>query len=184
MDSSSNNPSINIHHQITCSFFNEPIQIALFEQHPNSLLVCDNNTLFIIDHRTGDLIHQIDTRSLGIKTIKAFTIGLQDEIIIGDHRIHVLSYEGKYLREFSSTIQQQIVDVDVHIAHQPPDLIPVHYKQSQPLNMISQNGKSISKGGREKNSLFWNCEDNRMRIYFRRFLHCTLCRSKWTSFGW
>ena len=144
-----NNPSINIHHQITCSFFNEPIQIALFEQHVHSLLVCDNNTLFIIDHRTGDCIHQIDTRSLGIKTIKAFTIGLQDEIIIGDHRLHVLSYEGKYLREISSNVQQQIVDVDVHITHQPPDLIPVHYKPSQPLNVISQNGKSTSKGGRE-----------------------------------
>lgn len=149
-----NDHSINIHHQITCSLFNEPIQIALFEHHPNSLLVCDNNTLSIIDHRTGDLIHQIDTRSLGIKTIKAFTIGLQDEIIIGDHRIHVLSYEGKYLREISSAIQQQIVDVDVHIAHQPPDLIPVHYKQPQHFNVISQNTKSTSKGGREEISLF------------------------------
>lgn len=151
---SNSDRTITIHHQITCSSFNEPIQIALFDQHPNSILVCDNNTLFIIDHRTGDVIHQIDTRSLGIKTIKAFTIGLQDEIIIGDHRIHVLSYEGKYLREISSIVQQQIVDVDVHIAHQPPDLIPVNYKHSQHLNVISQNTKSTSKGGEKRMALF------------------------------
>ncbi len=140
---------INIHRQITCSSFNEPVQIALFEHHPNSLLICDNNTLLIIDNRTGDLINQIDTRSFGIKTIKAFTIGLQDEILISDHRIHIFSYEGKYLREISLIIQQQIVDVDVHISHQPPDLIPLNYKQQQSI-VISQHHKStnnsISKG--------------------------------------
>ncbi len=149
-DSSIENNSIHINHQITCSSFNEPVQIALFEQHQNSLLICDNNTLLIIDNCTGDLINKIDTRSLGIKTIKAFTIGLQDEIIIGDHRIHILSYEGKYLRQISSITQQQIVDVDVHIAHQPPDLIPLNYRQ-QPV-LISQHSKSsntlISKGGK------------------------------------
>ena len=147
--SSPNNTRLNIHHQITCASFNEPVQIALFHQHPNSLLICDNNTLLIVDNRTGDLINQIDTRSFGIKTIKAFTIGLQDEIIIGDHRIHILSYEGKYLREISAISQQQIVDVDVHIAHQPPDLIPSHYRQQSLL--ISQQSKStnhsMSKGG-------------------------------------
>jgi len=154
-DSSSieNNP-INILHQITCSSFNEPIQIALFEQHQNSLLICDNNTLLIVDSRTGDLINKIDTRSLGIKTIKAFTIGLQDEIIISDHRIHILSYEGKYLKEIPSIKQQQIVDVDVHIQHQPPDLIPSNYKQQQQQPVIiSQYSKSTniatSKGGKE-----------------------------------
>jgi hypothetical protein len=102
----------------------------------------------IIDSRTGDLINKIDTRSFGIKTIKAFTIGLQDEIIIGDHRIHILSY----LRQISSITQQQIVDVDVHVAHQPPDLIPSNHKQLQPSIPIVQPVKSMnnstSKGGK------------------------------------
>ncbi|CAF1572409.1 unnamed protein product, partial [Adineta steineri] len=106
-DSSSNeNSQITIHHQITCSSFNEPVQIAVCEQHQNSLLICDNNTFLIVDSRTGDLINKIDTRLFGIKTIKGFTIGLQDEIIVGDHRIHILSYEGKYLRQISSLTQQ------------------------------------------------------------------------------
>jgi hypothetical protein len=149
--SSITNTPINIHHQLTCSSFNEPVQIALFERHPNSFLICDNNTLLIIDNRTGDLINQIDTRSFGIKTIKSFTIGLQDEIIISDHRIHILSYEGKYLRQITSITQQQIVDVDVHIAHQPPDLIPSNYQQ-QSIS-ISQHLKSTNlstgKGGKK-----------------------------------
>ncbi|CAF0889158.1 unnamed protein product [Rotaria sp. Silwood1] len=139
---------IQINHQITCSLFQEPVQIALFEQHINSLLICDNNTLLIIDNRTGDLINKIDTRSFGIKTIKAFTINLQDEIIISDHRIHILSYDGKYLRQISSINQQQIVDVDIHITHEPPDLIASHHKQS---STIHQHTKSINnqiiKGG-------------------------------------
>ena len=143
---------ITIHHQITCSSFNEPVQIALFEQHQNSLLICDNNTLLIIDNRTGDLLNKIDTRTFGIKTIKAFTTGHQDEIIIGDHRIHILSYEGKYLRQISSINQQQIVDVDIHITHEPPDLIASHHKQSSSSSSISQqSSKSINmasnKGG-------------------------------------
>ncbi|CAF1459562.1 unnamed protein product [Rotaria sordida] len=33
------------------------IQIVLFKQHINSLLIYDNNTLLIIDSRTGDLIN-------------------------------------------------------------------------------------------------------------------------------
>jgi hypothetical protein len=152
-DSSSiENSQIHINHQITCTSFNEPVQIALFEHHPNSLLICDDNTFLIVDNRTGDLINKIDTRSLGIKTIKAFTIGLQDEIIVGDHRIHILSYEGKYLRQISSLTQQQIVDVDVHIAHQPPDIIPSYHKQLQPSISILQQSKSAntstSKGGK------------------------------------
>lgn len=146
----STNTPITIHHQITCSSFNEPVQIALFEQHQNSLLICDNNTLLIIDNRTGDLLHQIDTRTFGIKTIKAFTTGHQDEIIIGDHRIHILSYEGKYLRQISSLNQQQIVDVDIHITHEPPDLIASHHKQSSSISQ-SSSSKSINmantKGG-------------------------------------
>jgi hypothetical protein len=150
--SSIHNSQITINHQITCSSFNEPVQIALFEQHPNSLLICDNNTLLIVDNRTGDLINKIDTRSFGIKTIKAFTIGLQDEIIIGDHRIHIFSYDGKHLREISSITQQQIVDVDIHITHQPPDLIASHRKQQQPIS-IHPHSKSvnipISKGGKK-----------------------------------
>lgn len=85
------------------------------------------------------MINQIDTRSAGIKTIKTFTIGQQDEILIGDHRIHVFSYEGKYLRQICSLTSQQIVDVDVHITHQPPDLIPSNHKQ--PI-LISQQSKS------------------------------------------
>lgn len=146
--SSINNNQINITRQITCSAFNEPVQIALFEQHINSLLVCDNNTLLIIDSSTGNLQHQIDTRSFGIKTIKSFTIGLQDEIIIGDHRIHILSYDGKYLRQISSLNSQQIVDVDIHITHEPPDLIASHHKQ---ISSIHQHSKSVHiqtvKGG-------------------------------------
>ena len=147
------NSQIQINHQQTCSLFNEPVQIALFELHPNSLLICDNNTLLIIDSRTGDLINKLDTRSFGIKTIKAFTVGLQDEIIISDHRIHIVSYEGKYLRQISSITQQQIVDVDVHIAHEPPDLIPSYHRQRQTSTPILQHSKSanisISKGGKE-----------------------------------
>ncbi|CAF0763110.1 unnamed protein product [Rotaria sordida] len=143
--------NININYQITCSSFNEPVQITLFNQHRNSLLICDNNILFIVNNRTGDLINTIDIRTLGIKTIKAFTIGLQDEIIISDHRIHILSYEGKYLRQILPITQQQIVDVDVHISHQPPDLIPSNYKQQQLRSLISDQTKStnnlISKGG-------------------------------------
>lgn len=144
---------ITIHHQITCSSFNEPVQIALFEQHPNSLLICDNNTLLIIDNRTGDLLNKIDTRTFGIKTIKAFTTNHQDEIIIGDHRIHILSYDGKYLRQISSINQQQIVDVDIHITHEPPDLIASHHKQTSlsSSSISQQSTKSInmasSKGG-------------------------------------
>ncbi|CAF1926760.1 unnamed protein product [Rotaria magnacalcarata] len=145
------NSQININHQITCSAFNEPVQIALFKQHLHSLLICDSNTLLIIDSRTGDLIHKIDPRSLGIKTIKAFTIGLQDEIIIGDHHLHILSYEGKYVRQIIPTKQQQIVDVDIHIAHQPPDIIPTYYKQQHSLAANSDESKSsnslASKGG-------------------------------------
>jgi len=94
------------------------------------------------------LLNKIDTRSFGIKTIKAFTIGLQDEIIIGDHRIHILSYDGKYLRQISSINQQQIVDVDIHITHEPPDLIASHHRQS---SSIQQQSKSVNiqttKGG-------------------------------------
>lgn len=146
--------SINILRQITCSAFNEPVQIALFEQHSNSFLICDNNKLLIIDNQTGDLIKEIDTRSFGIKTIKAFTIGLQDEIILADHRIHIFSYEGKYIRQISSITQQQIVDVDVHVTHQPPDLIPSNYKQQSVLNS-SQHSKSsntsTTKGGKNLN---------------------------------
>jgi hypothetical protein len=152
--SSNNKNQININHQITCSLFNEPVQIALFKQHLNSLLICDNNTLLIIDNRTGNLLNKIDTRSFGIKTIKTFTINLQDEIIIGDHRIHILSYEGKYLRQLSSINQQQIVDVDIHITHEPPDLIASHHKQSSssiPQQQQQQQTKPINiqttKGG-------------------------------------
>ncbi len=150
---SPNNSQININHQITCSLFNEPVQIALFQQHINSLLICDNNTLLIIDNRTGDLLNKIDTRTFGIKTIKAFTIGLQDEIIIGDHHIHILSYDGKYLRQISSVNQQQIVDVDIHITHEPPDLIASHHNKQS--SSIHQNSKSVNniqttKGGKKK----------------------------------
>ncbi|CAF1086530.1 unnamed protein product [Rotaria magnacalcarata] len=143
-----NNSRIHINHQVTCSLFNEPVQIALFEQHFNSLLICDNNTLLIIDSRTGDLINKIDIRSFGIKTIKAFTVGLQDEIILSDHRIHVLSYEGKYIRQISSVNQQQIVDVDIHITHEPPDLIASHHKQSLTLPQHTKSVNSqTTKGG-------------------------------------
>jgi hypothetical protein len=142
---------IEIQHRITSSCFIEPVQIALFEQHINSLLICDNNSLFIIDSRTGDLLNQIDLRSYGIKTIKAFTIGLQDEIIIGDHRIHILSYEGKYLRQIPSINSQQIVDVDIHITHEPPDLIASHHKQSlthagnsKTNSLVTNKGGSIN----------------------------------------
>ncbi|CAF1053706.1 unnamed protein product [Adineta ricciae] len=143
---------VSVIHQITCSSFNEPVQIALFEQHTNAVLVCDNNTLLIIDNRTGELINKIDTRSFGIKTIKAFTTGLQDEIIIGDHRIHILSYDGKYLRQISSINQQQIVDVDIHITHEPPDLIASHHSKQSTLSSIHQHSKSVNnlqttKGG-------------------------------------
>ena len=112
-------------------------------------LICDNNTLLIIDNRTGDLLNKIDTRSFGIKTIKAFTINSQDEIIIGDHRIHIISYEGKYLRQISSINQQQIVDVDIHItSHEPPDLITSHHKQSSAtLHSKSLTNIQASKGG-------------------------------------
>ncbi|CAF1235768.1 unnamed protein product [Adineta steineri] len=150
LTSLNNNSQINITHQITCSLFNEPVQIAVFEQHLNSLLICDNNTLLIIDNRTGELLNKIDTRSFGIKTIKAFTIGLQDEIIIGDHRIHILSYDGKYLRQISSINQQQIVDVDIHITHEPPDLIASHHnKQSSSIHQHSKSVNNIqtTKGG-------------------------------------
>ncbi|CAF0874309.1 unnamed protein product [Adineta ricciae] len=148
----SDNNQVSVIHQITCSSFNEPVQIALFEQHTNAVLVCDNNTLLIIDNRTGELINKIDTRSFGIKTIKAFTIGLQDEIIIGDHRIHILSYDGKYLRQISSINQQQIVDVDIHITHEPPDLIASHHSKQSTLSSIHQHSKSVNnlqttKGG-------------------------------------
>lgn len=151
---SSHSPSIDhgqirIHHQVTCPLFSEPVQVALFHQHPNALLVCDNNILFIIDHRTGDLLTKIDPRVFGIKSIKAFTVGLHDEIFVGEHRIHVFSYEGKYLRQIASINQQQTVDVDVHIAHQPPDLIASHHRQ-QPVSIFHQSRSShlqASKGG-------------------------------------
>lgn len=156
-DPSTPNSQINIHNQITCSSFNEPVQIALFERHSNSLLICDNNTFFIVDNRTGDLINTIDLRSYGIKTVKGFTIGLQDEIIVGDHRIHILSYEGKYLRQITSLTPQQIVDVDVHITYQPPDLIPSHHKQLQTSVSLPPHSKPMpaltSKGGKERTSL-------------------------------
>ncbi|CAF0963631.1 unnamed protein product [Adineta ricciae] len=145
------NSQINIHNQITCSSFDEPVQIALFEHHPNSLLIFDNNIFFIVDNRTGDLINKIDLRSYGIKTVKGFTIGLQDEIIVGDHRIHILSYEGKYLRQITSLTPQQIVDVDVHITYQPPDLISSHHRQLQTSVSLPSHSKPMpaltSKGG-------------------------------------
>ena len=133
------NSLVHIDRQLTCSFFNEPIQLALFHHHSQSLLICDNNNLFIVHNQTGDLIQQIDTRPFGIKTIKAFTIGQQDEIIIGDHRIHMISYEGKYIRQITSTNQQQTVDVDIHT----PDLIASHHKQTKNMS-ISMAG---NKGG-------------------------------------
>lgn len=145
----SNSSQFVIEHRITSANLNEPVQIALFEQHLNSLLICDNNSLFILDNRTGELINQIDTKSFGIKTIKAFTTGLQDEIIIGDHRIHILSYEGKYLRQISTNNVQQIVDVDIHMTHEPPDLIVSHHKQSSmhSISTKSNSSSSTNKGG-------------------------------------
>ena len=162
--------SIDIKHQITCSSFNEPIQIALFQQHSNSSLICDNNTLLIVDNCTGDLIHKIDTHSLGIKTIKSFTIGLQDEIIIGNNRIHVLSYEGKYLRQISSRTEKQIVDVDVHVANQPPDLIPA-YHQQQPIRTLEMKSTKIS-GGKKMSSNFLLL----ILFFLSRIVYSTLCR--------
>ncbi|CAF4067152.1 unnamed protein product, partial [Rotaria sp. Silwood1] len=48
---------IQINHQITCLLFQELMQVVLFKQHINSLLIYDNNTLLIIDSHTGDLIN-------------------------------------------------------------------------------------------------------------------------------
>ena len=173
----SDNNQVSVIHQITCSSFNEPVQIALFEQHTNAVLVCDNNTLLIIDNRTGELINKIDTRSFVIKTIKAFTTGLQDEIIIGDHRIHILSYDGKYLRQISSINQQQIVDVDIHITHEPPDLIASHHSKQSTLSSIHQHSKSVNnlqttKGG--ENFSKFSCIVSTFRFF--RFLYGALCR--------
>ncbi|CAF3744349.1 unnamed protein product, partial [Adineta steineri] len=51
----------------------------------------------------------------------------------------------------SSLTQQQIVDVDVHIAHQPPDLIPSYHKQLQSSISLPPHSKSTNiltaKGG-------------------------------------
>jgi hypothetical protein len=171
---------VTIHHRITCSSFNEPVQIALFEQHSNSLLICDNNSLLIIDQRTGDLLHQIDTRAFGIKTIKAFTIGLQDEIIVSDHRIHILSYEGKYIRQISAVSPQQIVDVDIHMPQQPPDLIASHHKQASSNQSHSKlSSSSTTKGGLSRIS------KTILGFYFysSRILHCTLYGQEWSSLG-
>ncbi|CAF0938726.1 unnamed protein product [Adineta steineri] len=56
-------------------------------------------------------------------------------------------------RQISSLTQQQIVDVDVHIAHQPPDLIPSYHKQLQSSISLPPHSKSTniltSKGGKE-----------------------------------
>ena len=170
--SSDSHGQMRLHHQLTSSLFNEPVQIALFSHHLNALLICDNNILLIIDHRTGNLITRIDPRSFGMKTIKAFTVGLHDEIILADHRIHIVSYEGKYLRQISSNQQQQIVDVDVHIAHQTPDLIASHHKQ-HPILMHSRS--NVSKGGGGGQSTMMIC----LLIYFSfvliRILYGTLC---------
>ena len=61
----------------------------------------------------------------------------------------MLSYDGKYLRQISSVNQQQTVDVDIHITHEPPDLITSHHKQ---LSTSYQSSKSINsqmtKGGK------------------------------------
>lgn len=65
-------------------------------------------------------------------------MNLQDEILIGDHRIHLISYEGKYLRQIISNQQQQVVDVDIHT----PDLIASHHKQTKNASISMAN-----KGG-------------------------------------
>jgi len=96
-----------------------------FNQHINSLLICDSNILLIIDNHTDDLINK---RSFSIKTIKVFTISLQDQIILSDHRIYILLYDGKYSKQLTSITQQQIVDVDIHITHEPSDLTISHNK--------------------------------------------------------
>jgi len=174
--------AMELQHQFTSSSFNEPVQIALFHHHPNSVLICDSNSLLIIDKSTGDLINQIDTRSVGIKTIKTFTIGQQDEILIGDHRIHMFSYEGKYLRQICSLTLQQIVDVDVHVTHQPPDLIPSDYKQPIYMSQQSKSSQhSITKatGGGKENHVSIDL----IQFSFERLLYGTSCRSKWISIG-
>ncbi|CAF1428056.1 unnamed protein product [Rotaria sordida] len=51
----------------------------------------------------------------GMKTMKAFTMNLQGEIIISDHSIRILSYDGKYLRQTSSINQQRMIARDIHI---------------------------------------------------------------------
>lgn len=141
--SSSNHSEIQIQHRISSDTFNEPVQIAIFDQHPTSLLIRDNESLLIIDSRTGQLINKIDTRAFGIKTIKAFTIGSNDEILIGDHRIHIVSYDGKYIRQIPIVNQQQTVDVDIHITHQPPDLIASHHKQMSSNNSFPSKANTI-----------------------------------------
>lgn len=100
-------------------------------------------------------MNKIDTRSFGIKTIKAFTTSSQDEIIVSDHRIHILSYDGKYLKQISSVNQQQIVDVDIHITHEPPDLIASHHKQSSTLHQHTKTMNSqTAKGGKGNLNIF------------------------------
>lgn len=121
--------------QINPDFLVEPISVALFNLHSNSLLVCDNNILFIIDQQTGKLIRRIDPNFYSIKTIKSFAVGLNDEIFIADHRIHSISYEGKYLRQIVPDQTENFGDF--HFSNTPPDLIASH----QRLNCLESHEK-------------------------------------------
>ncbi|CAF3957621.1 unnamed protein product, partial [Rotaria sp. Silwood1] len=47
--------------------------------------------------------------------MKAFTMYLQGEIIISDHRIRILSYDGKYLRQTLSINQQRMIAGNIYI---------------------------------------------------------------------
>ena len=50
-----------------------------------------------------------------MKIMKTFTMNLQGEIITSDHRIRILSYDGKYIRQTSSINQQRMIAGDIHI---------------------------------------------------------------------
>ena len=74
---------------------------------------------------------------------------MQDQIILSDHRIYIyiyiyiLLYDGKYSKkkQLTSITQQQIVDVDIHIIHEPSGLIISYNKQSL---SIHEQSKSVN----------------------------------------
>ncbi|CAF0747694.1 unnamed protein product [Didymodactylos carnosus] len=111
--------------RLTCpsEIFCEPIQIQLMNSTTHSrleYLILDSNQLHLIDGQTGQLLKTYDTKSK-IKTIKSYTVGLQNELYIADQKIHIYSYDGQYIKQINH--QQQIdTTSDIQI-HNEPDLI-------------------------------------------------------------